>query len=420
MKTLIIFKKSGWLGLCLVSLLTLGQSRRVDWIHGLGGNANSWQNVATNTGRQITGGTRASYTTGNGIPAFASDVQAVAGGANTIAISHSLGGTATRQVDINNPSEWSSVITVGSPLRGAQIAVSTQNGVAQNFVSTGVTELLRGPSVGSVSFTILGPLGILIRAASVWGTLYSNNIAGAIVNAITSNLSLTPTTAADLNPAGSYMQNLSGQGTGTPKIQIWGNEVDPVLWRVAGTFASQGDAWGVNLSNDAAGLYHTAADIEYAASWVFIVLHGYYNHRGHQWMAGANWIRHTSNPAWQNVIGAASFQTQQVQVLEYDLACGEAIHDTPCPSGTPNCPTDAHCYSWVWREMQVYTVHPTDGVVPANSQRNDGGAWRGYIREAPGVNHMEMLEWGTMQPTLDFVFNRQDQAIDEIFRIDPQ
>jgi pimeloyl-ACP methyl ester carboxylesterase len=437
MKLIYIFKQGTWLGLCFLSLLATGQSRRVDWIHGVGGSAASWQDVANSTGRQITGGTRNSYVTGNGIPAFANDVAGRTGGANTIAITHSLGGPAARHVDLGNPNQWSGIITAGSPLRGAQIATSTRNGVGQDFVARGTVELMRGPSAGSMTAEIIGtiscvanvftagrvpclPLGILLRTFGRLGTLYAADIAALLVREISAELSLTDLTAPDLNPQGAYMQGMIGQGTGTPKINIWGEETNPVFWRVCGTFIDLDDEDGRHLGDDVAGLYHTLADVEYATSWIppFIFRHGYYNHRGHEWMAGANWARNTANPGWQHVIGAASFQNQLVQMLHYDLACGEAIHDTPCPSNTPNCPTDAHCYSWVWQEMPVYTVEPSDGVVVATSQRNDGGAWRGHIVRAGGLNHMEYLIWNNkMQPVLTNVFNGDDTGNQDIFRI---
>lgn len=57
------------------------QSRNVDWIHGLGGNATSWEDISnTYVGqRQITGEVRGDYNTANGIPNFANQVQANTG-----------------------------------------------------------------------------------------------------------------------------------------------------------------------------------------------------------------------------------------------------------------------------------------------------------------------------------------------------
>jgi len=372
---------------------THAQQRRVDWIHGLGGNQGSWQNVNNNYNppqRQIIGGNRAGYGTGNGIPNFATQVQGNTGGANTISISHSLGGAAVRQVDIWNQNHWSGNMTVGSPLRGAQIAVSTQNGVAQQFINQGITELLRGPAIGSTAlFIISSTIGVLLAVTGALGSMYSNTIAGILVNAITGSLNLTPVTINDLNPNGAYMQNIAAQTTNTPKIQIWGREDNPILWRTAGSFAEQTDQWGVNLANDVIGVYNTAANVEYVASWTppFLLFHGYWTWRGDQWKAGANWLQNTSNWGWQAVIGAGYVQQEWVYVPVYP----------------PDCDHD-QCLQWMWVQLDVFTYDQSDGVVPAFSARNDGGAWRGHIVEAPGINHSEMLRFNDISPTLTGVF----------------
>ena len=119
---------------CLgLPLLTVAQSRNVDWIPGLGGSVTTWEDVdnAYVNLRNIPVRRRDGFNTTNGIPAFASQVQGVTGGANTIAIGHSLGGAAIRQIDLWNSNHWAGVITASSPLAGANIAVASQNGTAQ-------------------------------------------------------------------------------------------------------------------------------------------------------------------------------------------------------------------------------------------------------------------------------------------------
>lgn len=398
----------------------LAQSHNVDWIHGLGGSSTSWTTVDQTYyyARQIPASTRNSYNTGSGIPTFATDVQNNSGGSNAIAIGHSLGGDAIRQVDVWNPTQWVGSITVGSPLAGAQIATSTRNGVAQQFISQGIVELLRGPQAGSIVLEIFG-FGIPIAYVAHYGTVNSDNIASSVVNQITGALNLSNATSDDLNPTGSYMQGIAGQGTATPKVQIWGREDDPIFWRLGGTFAGETDQWGVDLANTACGVYTTAADIEYVTSWLppFIFAHGYYNWRGHQWMAGVNWIADKANPAWQAVIGAAYYNSVIVPVWEYDYSCGQNAQ--LCDPNDTSC-DDSQCFHWVDQLVNVYTVDQSDGVVPAPSQRNDGKAWRGYVLEAPGINHMEMLQYGQISPSLNTVFDRTDSNISTVFKIDPR
>ena len=139
--------------------------------------------------------------------------------------------------------------------------------------------------------------------------------------------------------------------------------------------------------------------------------------KDHQWMAGANWIRTTSNPAWQTVIGAAYYESVIIPYWEYDFAtCGGQAAELCGDPNDPNC-DDSRCFRWVDRQVNVYRVEQSDGVVTASSQRNDGRVWRGFVLEAPGVNHMEMLRYDQISPSLNTIFDRQDDQINPIFRI---
>ena len=82
----------------------------------------------------------------------------------------------------------------------------------------------------------------------------------------------------------------------------------------------------------------------------------------------------------------------------------------------PNC-DDSRCFRWVDRQVNVYNVVQSDGVVPAPSQRNDGRAWRGHIVEAPGINHMEMREYEQIRPTFNPIFNGTNTGNQRIFEI---
>jgi hypothetical protein len=64
-----------------------------------------------------------------------------------------------------------------------------------------------------------------------------------------------------------------------------------------------------------------------------------------------------------------------------------------------------------------YIKTESDGVVPASSQRNDGGAWRDDVLKAFGnINHQEHLRWDRIEPTLNHVFDGNRNAIFTIAR----
>lgn len=399
-----------WVALLLAPVIAFAQERRVDWIHGLGGDADSWQNVNdtyVNQGRQIVQNSRWPYNTGNGIQAFANEITGRnLGGANTISISHSMGGTAVRAVDLVTSDYWAGNITAGSPLSGGQIAVSAQNGVALEFIQRSTVELLRGPAVGSMVFNVVPNLiGVALPLLGSLGIKHSNTIADALVNAITDKYNLTVQTANDLNPTGAYMQNIANQGSDSPKINVWGNEDNPVLWRVAGSYAGGSDQSGVDFVNTAAGIYDYAANAEYAFRYMWYgAFYGFYTWRGDQWKAGADWLRETANGQWLSVIGAGITQLQWVQVLEYSQLCYDEMQWCADPQNAGQC-DDSQCMQWIWVQMPVFVAFDqSDGVVPARSARNDGGAWRGHIVEAPGVNHKELLQYNTVSPTLTGIF----------------
>lgn len=396
---------------CLLTLVSLphgswGQDRNVDWIHGLGGNASSFDNLSTTyfQQRRINTFTNGSYQTNAGVGTMANAVNSNTGGLNTIGVSHSMGGVAARQVDINNASHWSGGVTLGSPLRGARIVDAVQSGEAQTFINNGITQMLRGPAAGSTGVSIISPfVGILIQSAGILGTLFSNNIASAAVNEITNNLGLSPTTSADLSPGGGYMQGIVNQGTATPKIQIWGSESDPILWRLAGTFAADDDNQGASIASTASSVYTTIADIEFAASWVFLPLHSYLDWRGNEWAAGRNYINYDSNDGWAYLIGSAYSQTYAGYTSV--MNCSDEYYYNYCDSSSDPEGCRNSCMTWIPYSYTLYYQNPSDGVVPATSQRNDGGAWRDYVLEAPGINHMEFLQQNRIDNTLSYVFN---------------
>lgn len=152
------------------------QSRSVDWIHGLGGNSSSLQEVAThhkNT-RPIVFSHRGDYPTQNGIEVMAILVRSYTGGTNSIGIGHSMGGAAIRHITIDNNNHWLGVVTLGSPLRGAQIAASGTNGTNAAYVDNGLNRMMAGPGVGAGSAPPLFPgLGLKIQPSGILGELFS-------------------------------------------------------------------------------------------------------------------------------------------------------------------------------------------------------------------------------------------------------
>jgi pimeloyl-ACP methyl ester carboxylesterase len=103
---------------CLIALNAHTQNTRIDWIHGLGGNQTSWNQTANQyeAQRQIGSFTNNWYNTGLGVESMAhllapATAQSFANN-NSIAIGHSMGGVAARQLNLWNNDRWGGIITL--------------------------------------------------------------------------------------------------------------------------------------------------------------------------------------------------------------------------------------------------------------------------------------------------------------------
>ncbi|WP_026629253.1 hypothetical protein [Dyadobacter alkalitolerans] len=395
-------------------------SRGVDWVHGLGGNASSLEGVDNFFfgERRIIAPNRWSYTTGTGIHNMAIDVDNRTGGGTRtgrIGIGHSLGGTAIRQVSLWG-SSWRGVVTMGSPLRGAQISTSASNGTNTSFVENGRQRMMAGPSVGSaVSPPIWPNLGLEFSFIQPLATLYSNTIAGWGNSLLMNSFGLTGQTATDLMPGSSYQNSTASQTSGVPKILIWGSENYPILWKIIGTYAiGDSETNGINLASDVASLYNAAANGEEFQSWANLPMHGFHQWRKGKWEEGRNWMNTDSNEGWRNVIGAS--YTEYVSWYETVVTCDSYQWQACYASSPPPGYCDDYCTDQVFHSYVVYHDLPSDGVVIAESAKNIGGSWQGYHKEAPGINHGEFKNAGRVQPILNWVFDNGEGS--NIFTID--
>ncbi|MCF2495410.1 hypothetical protein [Dyadobacter chenhuakuii] len=395
-------------------------SRGVDWVHGLGGNASSLEGVDNFFfgERRIIAPNRWSYTTNTGIHNMGIDVDNRTGGGTRtgrIGIGHSLGGTAIRQVSLWG-SSWRGVVTMGSPLRGAQISTSASDGTNTAFVDNGRERMMAGPSVGSaVSPPIWPNLGLEFTFIQPLATLYSEGIAKWVNKKLMDSFGLEGQTAVDLKPGSTYQNSIVNQTSSVPKIFIWGNENYPILWKVVGTYAIwDSETNGVNLASDVANLYNAAVNGEEFQSWANLPMHGFHQWRKGKWEEGRNWMNTDSNEGWRHVIGAS--YTEYLSWYETVVTCDSYQWQACYASSPPPGYCDDYCTDQVFHSIVIYHDLPSDGVVPAASQRNIDGAWQGHHREAPGINHGEFKIPDRIQSQLNWVFDNGDGT--DVFGID--
>ena len=375
--------------LMMASALATQAQRDVNWIHGLGGDSDSWDRFASdfNRDRQILTSTNNSYATGNGVGGMVQDIQShIGAGPNptAIAIGHSMGGVATRQINVQNTGRFGGIITFGAPLRGARVVNSVNNNVAADYVNNAIERLISGPRAELITMPLL--------TIPLLGTYFIDDFGGnRIVQQARDNLNLTGSTANDLAEESGYNQNFYGSSTGTPKLVYWGNEVSPINVRLAaGTANADEQAW-VNAWNDIRGVYGAFRDINYTLRWTFIFAYPLYNWKGNEWAKGYNYLWDQSESEWSNLIGSGYAITQTINQYEF---IGDNFDDYINCVGNTGQPEvcESQYFQWVQRQIQVFVRDQSDGLVPRRSQLAENTAWtaNAEVYELPGNSHNEM------------------------------
>jgi len=392
--------------------LLVGQNtqaqRNVHWIHGLGGDGGSWQPFANdfNNQRQILTNSANTYPTGNGVGGMVQNIQnQLGGGADPtgIAIGHSMGGVATRQIDVQNNGRFGGTITFGSPLRGARVVNNLNNNVAANYINNAIDRLTSGP--------LAEPILMPLTATVMLGTRLINDFSGArIVQNQRDELDLTPATATDLAEESGYNQGFYGNSTGTPKLVYWGNEASPIHVRLAaGSVGADETAW-VNTWNDIRGVYGAFRDINYTLRWTFIFAYPLYNWRGNEWAKGYDYLWDQSENEWSNLIGAGYTYTRSYYTFEFVGTDYNAYQDCiNAANGDPvqvtNC--ENTYFQWVHHSELIYVRDQSDGLVPRRSQIGENTAWtsNAEIRDLPNNSHNEMRRSNESRDELNRAFD---------------
>jgi len=299
---------------------TIFSQRNVFFVHGFSGSDKSWQDLAgnlTSTFPGIQNVSNHTYDTDNGIQGFVTSFTSQNSNSlfdqvNDFAICHSMGGLMMRNFDLNpiNTGKIGGIITVGTPLKGVQIANSFNDLTLKNFLDNAYYQLKKGlnfDGLQSVELSIKPELQQLIDGVEAFK--YDN-----FVNS--SGFKLSQTTINDLavNTYNANYQDVIKSATSTRKLSIWGNEADPAFWRLIGSlkYHDTPDS-GVIARNKLADGFATLRDL-YANSgfpgWVFLGSDRFYQAQLYQ--DAVDWVLNTSTTGWQRVIGAGDFERQSL------------------------------------------------------------------------------------------------------------
>tara|TARA_B110000037_G_C17100740_1_gene497856 strand:- start:67 stop:1401 length:1335 start_codon:yes stop_codon:yes gene_type:complete len=411
--------------------------RNVNWVHGLDGNASSWEHYnqifdAERTEFTNASSLRATYPTDNGIDSSANSVinsmntyygttgADQAHNSRNLGIGHSMGGLMIRDVDRLNGSgnkNFGGYITVTSPNYGAPISNSIIDGSVESAAENACNKLADGPLAQLFSL----PWGIVSNLAT-------NVLCDKFIdNDLIQNLQGTPVTNADLrvgsptiNAINNYTDNTNSN---IPRISIWAEENSPVHWRMFSSAVSNNDMTLVNTVNSARGVYN-GFHIYNTSLGIASVVGGFWNpllwgssglyfYRASQWRKGRNWIDDSEN-IWSSLIKTTRRETQTYWTYQYIPCIYQKFNNVGSFGRAPDYgPVDPNCDEWRWvqRTRYISVNYPSDGLLPQYTQELQGILPENRYK-VEGANHLEVRNMSNSpqgdvtKERFDDIFNR--------------
>ena len=327
-----------------------------------------------------------------------------------IVFGHSAGGLVARKAAQSN-SKIRAIITAGTPNQGAGIVTTLKNrslnNVAKKAVSKVQTNLILGSqAVGSL---LPGVGNALVSLISI-----SSGIAGEVGKALADDAieelkaDYSTKAAEDMNPdlsQNSFLRNLNSSTSSKPIINIYGNEDDNRLVRIAGTALHKGE----NDTNTSDNCYDETAFQYYNAalntSTTFEVLH---------YAAGTTtavlgiFCPYLLASSALNFSAAASW-TDTRRFIQYDVH-----NEWDSMIGAVHTDRIENWHSflwWSWCDVEYVTVYEnSDGFIPNNSSKMTGTNVKNI--EIKGVNHLEMNSHPSMRANLKQILRTTSYGTD--------
>ena len=302
----------------------LAQRRNVIWVHGINSNTNAWDASARffNTNRQITSSNQ-NYASLNGVRNMATTVRDGTGafaGNRTIGIGHSMGGLTLREIHEQTAANHiGGIITVGSPLNGAQIINSFQDGQVRSYVNRTVSELLKGPK------RQFYPAYVIVNHDI---KNYTGRDIGELVEQIAMDnmpvVILEGPSPNDMRVGSDYMDDARNYNVRVPNISINGNEQSPVHYRLASTAMGNPEQVMPEVVRDARAVYN-AFYIANLATFFNIIT----TYWAAGWKAGRDFIDDDSEKGWNVLTGAIRTESRRscydVWICGDDNSCYDNI-----------------------------------------------------------------------------------------------
>lgn len=387
--------------ICLTLMtMSIHAQKKVYWIHGFNESSTFWERYRTtitpyNMGKEIQW--YSSITMKDNAEYVNFDIRNDSK-SPSILIGHSAGGLISRSVQKLNDNV-KGIITVGTPNKGAGIADALKNNSLNNVGEDAINRIEDALEVGSLATassvtSFFTPVTKLITSLISAGVVDVNGIADigqSLANKYIDEMKssfLKSSATADLLPSSDYLKNLNSSKASVPIINIYGNEYEKRLVRIASSAYYKDSAISLSNVNDkqfddkfnniyksALGIFTALESLHYTRGTIDAILGIFYPpylsvssmnfNAASKWASVQRFIEYDVHNDWSQIIGAVHYEKK----------------------------TYTTGFLW-WKKkhtkyVPVYENH--DGFIPNKSSMMEASMGVNIRnREVKGVNHMEM------------------------------
>lgn len=393
-----------------ISAIILCGQNKVYWVHGLNDNSSTWNTYKYALIPDAYQGTSITWDSDYPLSAAADTLNRfinaqVTSGKKAIVFGHSAGGLVARGAARSN-GKIRAVITAGTPNNGAGIVTSLHNRSFNNVASKAisiVSKCIKTSTSVLCSYPNLlsGIAAIINRSANLLADIGSG-LAENKINEIKRDYSSQA--AEDMNPNlnRNFLKKLNSTAPTIPIINLYGNEDEKRLVRIAGTALHKTendynttdncyDETAYTYYNKAINTCSTCETIHHSAAvtngvraiflrpdlWISCSLN---SSASSAWGDARRFIEYDIHNEWDRIIGAV--HTDRIEHWHRFLW-------------------------WKWCNVEYVTVYEdSDGFIPNSSSKMDEGKGpntRNY--EIKGVNHLEMNSHTEMRKRLYSILN---------------
>ncbi len=414
--------------------------RRIFWIHGLGGDAqSSWQKAGSDIqSRYCVRNNFPEYTAkglleaGQNVLNHIKDAPPTGSVKEPFAICHSQGGlvarSATYQAEVVNkePNPIQGIVTFGTPHQGAKILDHIDDIVS--LIDEGCFELAAGPITEIVESNFW--LDLIFDAKDVLKNITPKicSTAGGIAKSNFADFQTTISKDYRFNQPSEYFIQIKNYESPIHKVAFYGIEDDPVLFRTMDwlitspedvpLYSANQDDKVLNSINKLTNDYYLNAKKNYELEEYYdkarnnslyhlpisIVHYFIYRNKrnehkaiGDSYIRGYNWLN-SMNDKWKSIIGAGEYYEipsyHNCTCYEYD-ASGQLINVNiqqcydPIICETTNGWWES-CFCDETINLEYRDIEPSDGVTPQSSAEGFPGVDKNNIKEMVGSNHQQM------------------------------